>query len=124
MSDVDDYIASLPSGADRSELVRLHQLVCTVVDDLGQATSYGMPCYTYRGRPLAAVIVRRKHIAWYPFSGAVLGELSDHLHGRSSSPGCLRFSSDEPLSEDLVVALLTVRMRHIDQSRGDLGSAT
>lgn len=48
MGDVDHYIESLPSGDERAELVRVHRLICTRVDDVGQATSYGMPCYTYR----------------------------------------------------------------------------
>ncbi len=44
MSDVDDYIASLPSGREQTELVRLHRLVCAAVMGVGQATRYGMPC--------------------------------------------------------------------------------
>ena len=124
MGDVDHYIESLPSGDERAELVRVHRQICTRVDDVGQATSYGMPCYTYRGRPVAAVIVRKKHIAWYPYSGRVLSELADRVDGHPSSPGCLRFTVDTPLSAELVSQLLAIRMRQIEDAQNDLGSPT
>lgn len=115
MHDVDDYIASLPDGAERGELTRLHRLILGRVPAVGQATSYAMPCYTYRGVPLAAVVVRRSHIAWYPFSGGVLPLLRDRLAGHSWSPGTLRFTAAAPLADDIVERLIDIRMRHIDE---------
>lgn len=114
MGDVDDYLAGLPDGAERAELKRLHTLISAHVLEVGQRTSYSMPCYTYRGVPLAGVILRRKHIAWYPFSGAVLPELADAVSGWSYSSGVLRFTASDPLPEPLVHRLLDVRMRLID----------
>ncbi len=114
MGDVDDYLAGLPDGAERAELERLHTLINAQVPGLGQRTSYSMPCYTYRGVPVAGVILRRKHIAWYPFSGAVLPELADEVSGWSHSSGALRFTASDPLPDRLVHRLLDVRMRLID----------
>ncbi len=114
MGDVDDYLAALPEGPARSELRRLHTLVTGHVPEVGQTTSYAMPCYTYRGTPVAAIILRRKHIAWYPYSGAVLSDVADELAGYSYSPGTLRFTADNPLPDRLVRRLLDVRMRLID----------
>jgi uncharacterized protein YdhG (YjbR/CyaY superfamily) len=114
VGDVDDYIASLPAGAERSELSRLHQLIIARVPAVGQTTSYAMPCYTYRDVPVAAVVVRKHHIAWYPFSGNVLPVLQDQLAGYSWSPGTLRFTAAAPLPDGLVTQLIDLRMRHID----------
>ena len=86
MGDVDAYLASLPAGVERSELQRLHRLINAHVPAVGQATSYSMPCYTYRGVPVAAVIPRRKHIAWYPFSGAVLPKSPTSCPGIRTAP--------------------------------------
>lgn len=119
MGDVDDYLAELPDGAERAELQRLHRLINGHVPGVGQATSYSMPCYSYRGVPLAAVILRRKHIAWYPFSGYVLSELAAEVSGYSHSPGTLRFSASTPLPDRLVQRLLDIRMRLIDERLGD-----
>lgn len=117
MGDVDDYLAGLPDGAERSELERLHRLITGHVPDVGQTTSYAMPCYTHLDTPVAAVILRRKHIAWYPFSGSVLPELATELSGYSQSPGTLRFTAAAPLPDPVVRRLLDVRMRQIDERR-------
>lgn len=119
MGDVDDYLAGLSPGTERSELERLHRLIGEHVPGLGQAISYAMPCYTYRGVPVAGIILRRNHIAWYPYSGTVLGELAEELAGYSRSPGTLRFSPADPLPDDLVWRLLDVRMRLIDERLRD-----
>ena len=114
MGAVDDYIASLPAGEQRTELERLHVLIGDRVPEAGQGMSYAMPCYTYRGVPVAAVIVRKQHIAWYPYSGGVLPAVADRLDGYSWSPGALRFTAGNPLPDDLIAELLEIRMRHID----------
>lgn len=119
MGAVDDYLAELPAGAERSELARLHGLICGHIPGIGQTVSYTMPCYTYRGVPVAAVILRRKHIAWYPFSGAVLGQVAEDVSGYSHSPGTLRFTAATPLPDRLVRRLLDIRMRLIDDRLGD-----
>jgi uncharacterized protein YdhG (YjbR/CyaY superfamily) len=118
MGDVDAYLAGLPDGAERTELQRLHRLITGHLPGIGQTTSYSMPCYTYRDTPIAAIILRRRHIAWYPFSGAVLPELADEVSGYSQSPGTLRFTAATPLPDGLVRRLLDVRMRLIDERPG------
>jgi uncharacterized protein YdhG (YjbR/CyaY superfamily) len=119
MGDVDEYLAGLPPGPARSELERLHRLIGEHVLGLGQSISYAMPCYTYRGLPVAAVILRRNHIAWYPYSGTVLSELGDDVAAYSHSSGALRFSVADPLPDRLVRRLLNVRMRLIDERLDD-----
>lgn len=121
MGDVDTYLAGLKTGDERAELHRLHRLICRHVPNVGQTTSYTMPCYTYRGVPVAAVLVRKKHIAWYPFSGAVLPQLTDRLAGYSHTAGTLRFTAATPLAADLVAQLLNIRMRGIDDRATPLG---
>mgnify|MGYP006265775425 CR=1 FL=1 len=115
MGAVDDYITALPAGSQRDEVERLDGLISEHVVGVGQTTSYGMPCYTYRGVPVAGVVVRKHHIAWYPFSGSVLPVVTDRLTAYSWSPGTLRFTAAAPLPDDLVEQLLDIRMRHIDE---------
>lgn len=121
MGDVDSYLAGLTSGDERTELRRLHRLISRHVPDVGQRTSYTMPCYTYRGVPVAAVMVRKKHIAWYPFSGTVLPRLAERLADYSHSAGTLRFTAATPPDDDLVTQLLDIRMREIDERSTALG---
>lgn len=100
------------------ELQRLRELITRHVPDVGQAISYGMPCYTYREKPVVAVVIRKNHIAWYPYSGTVLPEISDLLADYSTTAGTLRFTVDNPLPDDVVTGLLDIRMRQIDETLG------
>lgn len=114
MGAVDDYLAGLPAGPERAELERLHGLVVTLVPDCGQGVSYNLACYLYRGTPVGAAVVTKKHLSWYPYSGQVIRQISA-FDERSQSKGALHFSPSEPLSDDEVRELLAVRMREIDE---------
>lgn len=48
MGDVDAYLSSLHSGADRQEPERLHVLISSRVPHVAQGRSYNMPCYLFR----------------------------------------------------------------------------
>ena len=62
MGAVDDYLAALPDEAARPELERLHGVVVEHVPGLGQG--HQLRCRaTPIGVPVAAVILRRNHIA-------------------------------------------------------------
>lgn len=111
---VDDYLAGLPATADRAELERLRPIIQRLVPDCGQGISYAMPCYLYRGKPVAALMVAKKHLSWYPYSGQVIRTVAE-LAEYSQSTGALHFSPSQPLSDSAVAALLTERMREIDE---------
>lgn len=114
MGDVDDYIEGLDRAAERAELERLHALICARLPEVGQRTSYNMPTYVYRGKGLASIVVHLKHIGWYPHSGHVVAQLGEALEGYSWTPSTLRFTPQNPLTESMVEALLTARMKEID----------
>lgn len=118
MGAVDAYLAGLPDGPELAELQRLHRIIVDRVPGVGQMVSYSMPCYTHRTVPVAAVIVRRRHIAWYPYSGAVLSEVADRLGGYPHTAGTLRFTAANPLPDRLVEDLLAIRIRLIDERLG------
>lgn len=114
MNDVDEYLATL-SGPELAELKRLDALVRAQVPNVAQGRSYDMPCYLYRGKGVASILVTKKHLAWYPYSGRTLATLTGMFDGYSQSTGTLRFQLDQPLSDEMVSALLSTRMREIDE---------
>ena len=115
MGDVEAYLDGLPEGADRQELERLDVLVRSRVPNVSQGRSYNMPCYMYREHPVASIMATKKHLAWYPFSGKVIGSLTSLVEHYSCSVGTLRFHPEQPLGDELVTALLVARMREIDE---------
>ncbi len=115
MGDVDNYVKALPVGPNRSELERLHALVLAHVPGVGQRTSYNMPTYVYREKGLASIVVHKAHIGWYPHSGTVIEPLGKLVESYSFSPGTLRFTPEQPLSDEIVLRLLDSRMHEIDE---------
>lgn len=113
MGAVDDYLAGLPAGADRAELERMHDAIQAIVPNCEQGISYGMACYLYRGKPVAALVVTKNHLSWYPYSGQVIRQIAE-LADYSSSTGALHFSPTQPLSDTAVRDLLAVKMHEID----------
>lgn len=113
MGAVDDYLTGLPAGADRAELERMHEQIVAFVPDCGQGVSYNMACYLYRSTPVAALVVTKNHLSWYPYSGQVIRQIPA-LADYSQTKGALHFSPNKPLSADAVHALLSTRMHEID----------
>jgi uncharacterized protein YdhG (YjbR/CyaY superfamily) len=51
MTTMDDYLDGLPAG-EKAALGRVRALVRSAVPEVEEGTSYGMPAFRYRGRPL------------------------------------------------------------------------
>jgi uncharacterized protein YdhG (YjbR/CyaY superfamily) len=65
VADVDEYIAALPEHV-RPLMERVRRSIHTVVPDVGEKISYGMPTFTLDGRPLLHVAAWKKHLGVYP----------------------------------------------------------
>lgn len=113
MGTVDDYLAGLDSE-DRAVIAHVYDVARAHVPDTEQGTSYGMPALSLRGKPLIAVMRTKKHVALYPFSGAVPGRVADALQGFAFDKGTIRFQPDAPLPDDAIRAVLDARMAEID----------
>lgn len=114
MGAVDDYLSGLPQNADRAELERMHGKIQALVPECGQGVSYNMACYLYRGKPVAALVVTKHHLSWYPYSGQVIRQVTE-LAEFSQSTGALHFGPERPLTDTAVGELLACRMREIDE---------
>jgi uncharacterized protein YdhG (YjbR/CyaY superfamily) len=84
MSVIDDYLSQL-GAAEKDALERICQITRAAVPDAEETTSYGMPAFKYRGRPLLGFTVSQRHMSLHPFSPGVIEGVKEHL-GRSTSP--------------------------------------
>ncbi|NNC13947.1 DUF1801 domain-containing protein [Planctomonas sp. JC2975] len=113
MGDVTEYYATLP--ADVRELFDgMRRRALELVPDAVEGRSYGMPALLYRGKGLLSTMQAKTHLAVYPFSGTVVGQVADRLPGFSLSSGTIRFSVDHPLPAEVVDDLIELRVREID----------
>ena len=113
MSSFDEYLATVPD-AQKAELERIRQLVRRAVPEAEEATSYGMPAFKYRKRPLLDVRASKNHLSVFPFSPEAIDAARDSLAGFDLSKGTVRFTPDKPIPESALEQLLRHRLSEIE----------
>jgi uncharacterized protein YdhG (YjbR/CyaY superfamily) len=113
MSSFDEYLATVPE-TQRTELERVRRLVRRGVPDGEEGTSYGMPAFTYRKRPLLGFRASKNHLAVYPFSPEAIDAAREMLAGLDLSKGTVRFTPEQPISEAALEQLVRHRMTEIE----------
>ena len=113
MGTIDDYLADLDS-ADAEVIAHAYAVARSVVPEAEQGTGYGMAALTYKGRPLLSVMRAKKHFGIYPFSATVIADSADILEGTDHSLGTIRVRPGQPLSDDVLAAVVERRRDEID----------
>jgi uncharacterized protein YdhG (YjbR/CyaY superfamily) len=114
MSSFDDYLASVPEP-QKAELERIRRFVHRLVPEAEEATSYGMPAFKYRERPLLGFRVSKNHLSVFPFSPAAVDSAREALEGFDLAKGTVRFTPDTPLPDDALEQLVRHRLREIER---------
>jgi uncharacterized protein YdhG (YjbR/CyaY superfamily) len=115
MSTVDEYLAGLPATESKA-LERVRAVVLDVIPEAEQGTSYGVPAYRYRGRPVLGFRAAAKHLSIFPFSPDAIRAVEHRLGGWDVSKGTIRFTPANPLPDDVLADLVKERKREIDGS--------
>ncbi len=110
--EVDRYLSEIEEPK-RSTLKKLRASILKAVPDAEEGISYGMPAFRVNGKVVAGFAAFKNHLTYTPHSGSVLEQLGDDLAGYSRSKSALRFPTDEPLPDELVAKLVTVRLRQL-----------
>jgi uncharacterized protein YdhG (YjbR/CyaY superfamily) len=114
MSSFDEYLAAVPEP-ERAELERIRAFVQRAVPDAQEATSYGMPAFKYRQRPLLGFRVSKDHLSVFPFSPAAIDTARVALAGFDLAKGTVRFTPDKPIPDAALEQLLAHRLREIER---------
>ncbi len=115
MTEIDDYLASVPADA-RHELERVRAVIAAEVPDAVEGISYGMPAFRCDGKPLIGFTASKAHLSLHPFSPAVIEAERDRLAGFSLSKGTIRFSPTQPLPDATLKAILARRLAEIRET--------
>jgi uncharacterized protein YdhG (YjbR/CyaY superfamily) len=110
--EIDDYLADLDEPK-RTTLRALRATILSIAPDAEQCISYGMPAFRLHGKVIAGFAAFKNHLSYLPFSGSVLGKLSDDIAGYARSKSALRFPIDKPLPKALVKKLIAVRLQEV-----------
>jgi uncharacterized protein YdhG (YjbR/CyaY superfamily) len=112
-ADVDAYIAALPEPK-RSSLEEMRRRILDIVPDAEQKISYGTPAFAIGGKVVAGFASFNKHLAYLPHSGRVFTQLERELQGFVRTSGSLHVPIDQPLSAELLAALIEAKMRVLE----------
>jgi uncharacterized protein YdhG (YjbR/CyaY superfamily) len=113
--EIDRYLSGIEEPKRRT-LAKLRDSILRVVPEAEQGISYGMPAFRVNGKVVAGFAAFKNHLTYVPHSGSVLNQIAGDLDGYTTSKGALRFPVDEPLPDELVEKLITVRLH---QAFGD-----
>lgn len=108
---VDQYIKSADAKyQDKLKLVR--EIVTKTVPKAEESISYGMPAFSFMGKPLFYFAAMKGHLGLYPTSGPI-ETLKKELASFSTSKGCVRVLWKDAVPKGIVVKLLKERVREI-----------
>jgi uncharacterized protein YdhG (YjbR/CyaY superfamily) len=111
--DIDAYIAALPEPK-RSSLEEMRRRILDIVPDAEQKISYGTPAFAIGGKVVAGFASFKNHLAYLPHSGRVFPQLERELQGFVRTSGSLHVPVDQPLSPELLAALIEAKMRVLE----------
>ena len=110
------FLAAQPEET-RTALEALRQTIAAAAPGAVEAIGYGVPAFTYRGRPLISYGAGKSHCAFYIQSPAVMDAHRDELAADDTSKGTIRFAPDAPLPEALVAKLVRARIAETDAAK-------
>lgn len=113
--EVDEYLRGVEEPK-RSTLQALRRTILEIVPEAEQGISYRVPAFRVRGKVVAGFAAFKDHLSYLPFSGSVLGRLTEELHGYTMTKSALHFPGDRPLPKSLVKKLVAERLREITRS--------
>jgi uncharacterized protein YdhG (YjbR/CyaY superfamily) len=114
MSAFDDYLATL-AGEQKAELERIRRFVLRTVPEAEESTSYGMPAFKYRQRPLLGFRASKNHLSVFPFSPEAIDAARESLAGFDLAKGTVRFTPERPIPDSALERLLRRRLLEIER---------
>jgi uncharacterized protein YdhG (YjbR/CyaY superfamily) len=114
---IDEYLSGLEEPK-RGSLQALRRSILEVIPDAEEIISYGVPAFRVDGKTVAGFAAFKNHLAYLPFSGSILTQLSDELAGYEMTKSSLHFPVDRPLPKTLVNRLIRLRRAEIGRRSG------
>jgi uncharacterized protein YdhG (YjbR/CyaY superfamily) len=79
-AEIDEYLLAVDQPK-RATLQALRRTILEIVPEAEQVISYRVPAFRVQGRVVAGFAAFKDHLSYLPFSGSVLEQLGDELHG-------------------------------------------
>lgn len=109
MTDITAYIDQAAPVA-QPQLRAMYRLLRKLLPNAQEKISYAKPAFYEAGRDLVYFGANAHDIALYPTSGPLTAIAPAKIAPYPHSKGAIRFAFDQPLPEDLIAELVTLRL--------------
>lgn len=94
-------------------LAHVGEVVLSVEPDAEPGTSYGMPAWRLKGKPLLGLSEAKSHLGVYPFSPEVVDAVREQLEGFTLTKGGVQCTPDAPVPDEVIREMVRLRADEI-----------
>jgi uncharacterized protein YdhG (YjbR/CyaY superfamily) len=111
-AEIDEYLRGIDEPK-RGTLQALRGMILEIAPEAEEGISYRVPAFRVDDKVVAGFAAFKDHLSHLPFSGSVLKQLGNELHGYTMTKSSLHFPVDRPPPKALVKKLIAVRLDEI-----------
>jgi uncharacterized protein YdhG (YjbR/CyaY superfamily) len=109
---IESYLATV-SPEMRVHLAHIRQTTKSLVPDVSEKISYGMPVFQYKSKYLLGYAAFKNHMSIFPGPEAI-HMLEDALSNYKIAKGTIQFTASDPLPDELLSKIISLRVYMID----------
>jgi len=113
MSAIDDYLDKHATASQRKILGHIRSVAVKLVPEPEEVISYGIPTIKYKGKYVIYFAAFKNHLSIFP-GAALTDELKAKLNGFKVAKGTIQFTEDNPLPDEIIEEIVSMRLRIIN----------
>ena len=110
---IDEYLIDLPENV-QGALENLRTIFHAQAPGLEEKISYGIPTFNWKGKHCIGFAAFKNHCSLFVMSGSLLSHFQEETKQYKQSKSGIHFTVENPLPEELVRKLLSVRVQEIE----------
>lgn len=108
---VDAYLSGV-EPAKRKHLEHIRALVHELVPGVEETISYGMPTFKINGKPIIHIAAFKQHMSIFPTGDGDVVTIPG-VEAFRTSKGTLQFTEEKPLSDEMLRAIILLRLSKV-----------
>ena len=120
---VSDYYAK-QTGIHKETIMEMRNRILEVIPNATEIMKYSMPTFVHEGNEVAGLLVNKKHVGYYPYSGSVISQFPDIESRYTTSKGAIHVPLGKPLSKADIKRLIRARISMCLVTRGEVDTVS
>ena len=108
------------SGEHKKTILELRKRIRKVIPRAEETMKYGMPTFIVNGNAVAGLMSHKKHIGFYPYSGAILKNFPAISNKYATTKGALHVPLGTSMTHTEIRLLIKARLALCPVTRGEI----